>query len=77
MSVRVATCVCLVSVCVCGWEKPVASLLAAPTANELGWRPRALGPERALSPATQLSLADLQLSDYVTVAEKGPAFIHH
>lgn len=63
--------------CVCGGEKPVASLLAAPTANELGWRPRVLGPERALSPATQLSLADLQLSDYVTVAEKGPAFIHH
>lgn len=75
MSALVATCVCLV--CVCGWEKPVASLLATPTANELGCRPRALGPERALSPATQLSLADLQLSDYVTVAEKGPAFIHH
>lgn len=69
--------VCVWCLCVCGWEKPVASLLAAPTANELGWRPRALGPERALSPATQLSLADLQLSDYVTVAEKGPAFIHH
>lgn len=67
----------VVCVCVCGWEKPVASLLAAPTANELGWRPRALGPERALSPATQLSLADLQLSDYVTVSEKGPAFIYH
>lgn len=69
--------VCVWCLCVCGWEKPVASLLAAPTANELGWRPRALGSERALSPATQLSLADLQLSDYVTVAEKGPAFIHH
>lgn len=74
VSLHVCVCVC---VCGGGWEKPVASPLATPTANELGWRPRALGPERALSPATQLSLADLQLSDYVTAAEKGPAFIHH
>ena len=65
-------CVCVfvcVYVCVmCGEEKPAAGPVAGLTANELGWASVSVGAERALSPATQLSLADLQLSDYVTVA---------
>lgn len=59
-------------VCVCGSEEPAAAPAVALTANELGWVSVSVGSERALSPATQLSLADLQLSDYVTVAEKAP-----
>ena len=65
----------LIHVCVCvmcGSEKPAAGPVAGLTANELGSASASVGAERALSPArataTQLSLADLQLSDYVTVA---------
>lgn len=66
VSVHADTCVC---VCfMCSLEKPAAGPVASLTANELGWASVSVGAERALSPATQLSLADLQLSDYVTVA---------
>lgn len=68
MLIHVCVCVCVM----CGWEKPAASPVASLTANELGSASVSVGAERALSPArataTQLSLADLQLSDYVTVA---------
>lgn len=57
-------CVCVM----CSSVKPAAGSVARLTANELGWASVSVGAERALSPATQLSLADLQLSDYVTVA---------
>lgn len=63
-------CLCvLIHVCIsCSLERPAAAPVASSTTNELGWVFVSVGTERALSPATQLSLADLQLSDYVTVA---------
>lgn len=68
MLIHVCAYVCVM----CSSEKPAARPVATLTANELGSASVSVGAERALSPrsatATQLSLADLQLSDYVTVA---------
>lgn len=54
----------------CRWWKPAAGPAARLTANELGFESAMAGAQRGLSPtratATQLSLSDLQLSDYVT-----------